>query len=411
MQIDAFTVLLFGLFIKVVLGALFIVFWIDDRRSRWFLWWSASFFLGGLTAALFMLRRDAPDILAVGLGNMALFACFACAWQGARVFDGREPLWSPVVVVPATWFAFSLFPTFLADIGLRVIVSSLMAGPLIAMSAVEFWRGRTEALRSRWPLVAMFSLLALFFLIRIPLVNVLPFPFGALPMRPGWLGAFNLIIFSHVIIITVLIVSMTKERLELDQRMKALTDPLTGALNRRAFSERGERLLRRHERENVSLCLAVLDLDRFKAFNDDHGHAGGDRVLTRFVSVVHDCIRPTDLLFRLGGEEFCCLLSHTNLERGAGVAERIRQTVQEQCVNLAGDGARVTVSIGVASTELCGFEIDALLHQADLALYEAKRQGRNRVITAAATDGDDEPVQDGISILRAKGLAPDVAAQ
>ena len=72
---------------------------------------------------------------------------------------------------------------------------------------------------------------------------MLPFPFGALPMQPGWLGAFNLVMFAHTILLSVLLVALSKERLELDQRTKAQTDPLTGALNRRAFMARGERLL------------------------------------------------------------------------------------------------------------------------------------------------------------------------
>ena len=103
------------------------------------------------------------------------------------------------------------------------------------MAAVEFWRGRHERLPSRWPVIVLFSSFALFFALRIPLVGVLPFPFGALPMQPGSVGAFNLVMFFHTLLITVLIVAMSKERLELDQRTKAQTDPLTGALNRRAF--------------------------------------------------------------------------------------------------------------------------------------------------------------------------------
>ena len=140
----------------------------------------------------------------------------------------------------------------------------------------------------------------------------------------------------------MLIVSLSKERLELDQRTKAQTDPLTGALNRRAFMWRGERLLQRHAYERAPLCLLFLDLDHFKSLNDRFGHSGGDDVLMSFVSLVNACIRPTDFLFRIGGEEFCCLLPHTTTEQAHRVAERIRHQFEMATVTLrlagAGDG-------------------------------------------------------------------------
>ena len=89
--------------------------------------------------------------------------------------------------------------------------------------------------------------------------------------------------FSHALLLTVLIVALSKERLELDQRTKAQTDPLTGALNRRAFIGRGERMLQRHAYERAPLCLMFLDLDHFKSLNDRLGHSGGDDVLMSFV--------------------------------------------------------------------------------------------------------------------------------
>ena len=91
MPIDSFTVLLFGLFIKLVLGALFAVFWLKTRAAPWFAWWSASLLLGAITSALFM-WRGAENFFSVGIGNAALIAAFACCWQGARAFDWRRPL-------------------------------------------------------------------------------------------------------------------------------------------------------------------------------------------------------------------------------------------------------------------------------------------------------------------------------
>ena len=297
MNIDHFTIMLFGLFIKLMLGILFFIFWLNDRRGQpWFAWWSATFLLGGLAAGCFLLRGFGGDFIAIGVGVASLIAAFGCCWQGARAFDKRRPLWLPVLLAPAIWLAASLVPGFLDNVSYRVVLSSLLLAPLIAMCAVEFWRGRQEPLQSRWPVIVLFATLALFFAARVPLVNLLPFPVGAQPLAPGWMVAFNLIVFFHALMLTVLIVAMSKERLELEQRTKAQTDPLTGALNRRAFMARGSRLVQRHRHQAAPLCLLFLDLDHFKSLNDRFGHSGGDDVLMTFVAVVHENIRPDGFL-------------------------------------------------------------------------------------------------------------------
>jgi diguanylate cyclase (GGDEF)-like protein len=226
-------------------------------------------------------------------------------------------------------------------------------------------------------------------MLRIPLMAFMPFPFGALPMEPGWLGAFNLIIFSHTLLLVVLMVALSKERLELDQRTQAQTDPLTGALNRRAFMARGARLLQRHAEQRAPLCLLFLDLDHFKSLNDRFGHSGGDDVLTGFVDLVNACIRPTDFLFRIGGEEFCCLLPHTTTEQALRVAERIRHQFEITMIEVAGTVVKATTSLGIASTDTFGYELDRLMRRADMAVYAAKRAGRNRVMVATAGEADD----------------------
>ena len=132
-----------------------------------------------------------------------------------------------------------------------------------------------------------------------------------------------------------------------------------------------------------------IDLDHFKALNDRYGHSGGDDVLTAFVAVVHDNIRPTDFLFRLGGEEFCCLLPFTDTDDAFQVAQRIRCALEAKGVQVAGAPVDVTVSIGIASTDAFGYDVDTLVRRADMAVYSAKRQGRNRVVIAATDDPID----------------------
>jgi GGDEF domain-containing protein len=371
MQIDSSTVLLSGLFVKALIAAQFLVFWLYERRSTWYGWWSCAFFFGAAAALTFQLRGFQGELLAIGVGVAAVIATMGCCWQGARAFNRRRPSWVLALLAPTVWLMTCLLPGFLENLRSRIFVSSLLIAMLLMLTAIEFWRGRSERLLSRWPIIVVLSSLALLFAARMMFVEWLPFPFGALPAQPGSVGTFNMIMFFHVIVLTVLLVAISKERLELEQRTKAQTDPLTGALNRRAFLTRGNRLLLRHKQERRPLALLFLDIDHFKSINDRLGHAGGDDALIEFAMAVQNCLRPTDLLFRVGGEEFCCLLPHTTAT-----------------LNAAGTPVNTTVSVGIASSETFGYDIDTLMRCADAAVYAAKRQGRNRVATAEPMPGD-----------------------
>jgi predicted signal transduction protein with EAL and GGDEF domain len=183
-------------------------------------------------------------------------------------------LWLLVLGTPALWLLACLIPSFIENLSYRVVLSSLLLAPLLAMAAVEFRRGRQEKLPSRRAIVVLFALLSAFFASRIALVGLAPYPFGALPMQMNWLAAFSLILILHTVILAVLIVAMSRERLEREQMLKAQTDLLTGALNRHAFEAYG-RLIARHETAGKPLCLLLFDLDQLKSLNDRFGHAGG----------------------------------------------------------------------------------------------------------------------------------------
>jgi diguanylate cyclase (GGDEF)-like protein len=365
-----------------VLAMLFAVFWLRSQGATWFAWWSASLLLGCVTALLFMMQPAVDGHRTVGIGIAFLIAAFACCWQGARAFEGRPPLWVAALAFPVAWLASTTFFGAMESVVVRIVSSSAAIAILLALAGLEFWRGRSEPLPSRWPVIVIFASFCLFMLARIPMIGILPYPFGALPMEPGYLGAFNLIMFAHTILLSVLFVSLSKERLELDQRTKALTDPLTGTLNRRAFIARGERLLARHAYEHAPLSLLFLDLDHFKSLNDRFGHSGGDDVLMSFVDLVNSCIRPTDYLFRIGGEEFCCLLPHTTTVQAHRVAERIRYQFEAAVISVGGTSVKATVSLGIASTQAIGYDLDTLMRRADKAVYAAKRAGRNCVMVA-----------------------------
>jgi diguanylate cyclase (GGDEF)-like protein len=167
-----------------------------------------------------------------------------------------------------------------------------------------------------------------------------------------------------------------KEKLEQD----AMVDALTGVYNRRWIDDRLARLLLRAHRDGRQLSLLMLDIDHFKRFNDVYGHPAGDAVLVAAARTIAGCMRPTDLVARYGGEEFVVALPTTNLAGACVAAERLRRTVSAVEVRST-DGSilpTVTVSIGVVESD-AESEIGLLLARADKLLYEAKRNGRNRV--------------------------------
>jgi two-component system cell cycle response regulator len=166
----------------------------------------------------------------------------------------------------------------------------------------------------------------------------------------------------------------------------AVTDPLTGLHNRRYLDSHLQTLFERAVARRRPLSVMITDLDRFKAINDTHGHDGGDAVLREFAQRLRKSVRGIDLACRFGGEEFIVVMPDTDGPVAERVAERIRASIAQEPFTLAGgsDTVPVTVSVGVSCVLKGPDSVEALMKRADLALYEAKRGGRNRVVAKAA---------------------------
>jgi diguanylate cyclase (GGDEF)-like protein len=163
----------------------------------------------------------------------------------------------------------------------------------------------------------------------------------------------------------------------------AATDALTGVFSRRRFTE-----VLRHEwasarRYRHPLCLLLFDVDHFKAVNDGHGHAAGDEALRNVAQILSSSIREVDTCGRYGGDEFVLLLPHTPVGNAAVVAGRVRAKLERARQDWSGAAARISLSVGIASSEDLGIKSpEELLEAADRALYEAKRDGRDRAVVA-----------------------------
>jgi two-component system, cell cycle response regulator len=166
----------------------------------------------------------------------------------------------------------------------------------------------------------------------------------------------------------------------------AVTDPLTGLYNRRYLDNHLNVLFNRSMARGRPLSVLITDIDRFKQVNDTYGHDGGDEVLREFANRVRSTIRGADLACRYGGEEFVVVMPDTSPEVAAAVAERLRAAVESApfILKRSSEALNVTASFGIASRIGAVLTPDQLMKQADLALYEAKNTGRNRVVAAAA---------------------------
>jgi diguanylate cyclase (GGDEF)-like protein len=186
-----------------------------------------------------------------------------------------------------------------------------------------------------------------------------------------------------LLVATVLMISVTAivyvlSAAEIEQRGEAVLDHLTGLLNRASLQRRFEELAQQAALTDEPVALVALDIDHFKAINDEQGHARGDAVLRDIAYEVRKQLRSFELVYRLGGEEFLVLLPGTGVEEATAVAERLRSSIAEARPG----GLAVTASFGVAGAAGMGVGFDELFGAADAALYRAKAAGRNRVEVA-----------------------------
>jgi diguanylate cyclase (GGDEF)-like protein len=220
-----------------------------------------------------------------------------------------------------------------------------------------------------------------------------PYPFGLFHWSDQ---AWRLVEIGGATLIAATVVKRSQELRHLSTR-----DRFTDLLNRAVFNEHLEREVAIARRENTRFAVAMIDIDSFKRFNDTYGHAGGDEALRMVAGTLRESCRSTDVVARYGGEEFALLLPGVRSGRATDLLERIRRVVAVKPIKLPGRSkpASVTVSIGVASWPDDGQTGAEVLRWADQRLYQAKEQGRDRVVgpagkirspQAAAEEREDE---------------------
>ena len=379
---DPLTIWSFTTFSTLLVAGVLFVSWVMWPGENALGYWGTAFVLTTMALAGLAARGVVPNFVSIQLSNAVMLMAWALGWNGLRAFDRRPPALLLPAGLVAGWLALSQLPWLRDDVLARMWVMTAITSLLMTLSLYELYRGRADRLVSRWLAMGLLGLHFLAMLSRpgLLIVGVIAIdPQGNVLRDPGLIVyAFELVAFQ--LLMAFCVIGLVRERRERQFEEAALVDELTGLLNRRGFLARTRRVIA----GGGPVAVLALDLDRFKAINDVYGHAAGDEVLCLFAEVLRANLRDTDIVGRLGGEEFAVVLPGADQATAQDVAERIRLAFRSSGENLPMRDTRLSASIGIAIGQLpavTAAEALALLQvKSDMALYAAKQGGRDRVM-------------------------------
>jgi len=377
MSLDTSTLYLVATMVAATLGAMLLFFGTQENFPA-LRWWGTAYLLGAVSVALSTLASNMLGAMLSLALNAVGFAACGMVWSAARVFHGRKPNLPGLLLGAMVWVAAVMMLKPEAS-AIRFMIGAAIVAVYAALTAAQLWSERRKTLQRRWPAIVVPVLHGF--------VLMLPILLGGL-LRPHddafassiWVTVFSIELVLYAVATVFVIFMLVSERVVTAHKTAASTDPLTGMFNRRGFAEATSRVIEREANAGRPVTVLIFDLDHFKSINDRFGHSAGDEILKLFATVVLSTLRITDLSGRVGGEEFAALLP-CPLDEGVIAAERVREAFADSGIVVEDEPVDTTVSIGVAGGP-AGTELEVLLAAADSALYQAKRNGRNRVETA-----------------------------
>lgn len=386
--LDVSTLFVISTCVTAQLGLVLLFAWLQERQVRALAWWGLAYLIGGVSVAVWSLQGTGALSLPPAMPSALLFVTCGIVWNGARLFQERRVLPLPMCTGAIVWVVAWQSESFAHNGAQHIILSSVIIASYTFLTAFEFCRDRRQPLFSRWSGLLVPILHGSIFLFPIPVAMLVPVEPTASVFASGWFALFALETLLYANGTAFIMLMTTKERTAQVHRTAASTDALTGLLNRRAFLEAAQRLIADQACKDQLVSVLMFDLDNFKSINDRFGHALGDEALRLFSATTQANMRSSDLIGRLGGEEFAAILPGT-LAEAVGVGERVRVAFEVAGRALAGHALGATVSIGAACEPARITELPQLLQAADRALYRAKETGRNRV--QAAPSGEVVP--------------------
>lgn len=340
--------------------------------------WTLGYLLISAGCLLRIADSELTAFVTIGLSNVLVGAGYTAICFGALLFSGRRiPRMLPpaLMVIALAWLAGG----YSQPMPIRIaFVSALTAGLSLWGATVLFAdsKGR-RPFPSQTLAATLFALHGCFFAGRALITS---FDLGS--TIHFWDASFVLTMFEGILwsaAAPMALLVAARERTERALVADCQTDYLTDLDNRRAFFEKGERLLENARRDQTSVVLLAFDLDHFKAINDRFGHGTGDNILRLFAGVARDVVGQNAVLARLGGEEFAAVLFGSGPDSAHDVAAQVMQRFSTEAARPEGLGIAATVSVGIAGSANHREGLSALLSAADAALYKAKALGRNRI--------------------------------
>ena len=353
------------------------VFW-RRLQSQEVCFWCLALFIN-LVGTLLLLKVNRHPDAVFGLVGGALQASYmGFMLLGFQSFFKRPLEWSYTLVVPFI-YCVSMAPFVGTEIGLKIgsveIFAALALGAMLISREIIF-QHRAEGLSSAPLAVTVYCSFALLQGVCVILGLLFPVLRTETGIQSDWVGWAMLVIVLHKGMCALVIVVLYSDRIENQLRVLANTDMLTGIPNRRSFVSQVDALLRNPPQ---NMMLAIIDLDHFKRVNDTYGHLAGDRVLQAFASHVASQLTPATRFGRLGGEEFALFAPVIQPQQSLDFLERLRESVSQLQLDFDESVIEIRISIGVSFSSMSGNDLDAMMVAADIALYTAKRDGRNRV--------------------------------
>src|SRR5882762_6690092 len=363
--------------VAAMLGAMLLSFGRQENIPA-LKWWGTAYLLGAASVALWTLAAGTlGEMLSLAL-NAVGFVASGMVWNASRVCHGGKPNLPGLVLGAIAWIAAVMTVAPEAS-AMRLTIGAGIVATYAALTAAELWSERRKTLQKRWPAIAVPVLHGSVLMLPILLGDLLH-PHGDIFAGSIWVTVFSVELVLYAVGTVFVIFMLVSERTVTAHKTAASMDPLTGMFNRRGFAEATSRVIEREANAGRPVTVMIFDLDHFKSINDRFGHSAGDEIIKLFATVVLSTLRITDLSGRVGGEEFAALLP-CPLEEGVIAAERVREAFADSGIVVEDGPVDTTVSIGVAGGP-AGTELEVLLAAADSALYQAKRNGRNRVEAA-----------------------------
>ncbi|MCA1453743.1 GGDEF domain-containing protein [Bradyrhizobium sp. BRP22] len=372
MLLDQFSILVAIGFSGASLGLTLCMMWAVGKSETHLLSWSIglAFIVGGVAFFGSVVERYDANRLLVSF--VLLIFGFGLLYAGSAKFCSSRFNWFTVLAVAGLGILFTSAAFAMGYSGTGTIFANIAIGMLLLLAAIQYWAARAEspllmAANATLYLIASASFVACGY----ALAEQGQFVLTARPSN--WAEDVNsIVVIAGLTGIGTLSLTLNQARIANRHKSEAMTDALTGLLNRRALFDGPPGHV------PVGTAVVAMDLDYFKTINDRFGHDSGDRTLRAFAEIITANIRSDDLAARIGGEEFCIVMLNSSPRASAAVAERIRAQIEAMSVPTALGPIRTTVSGGIACAT--GSEtIQSLLIRADEALYEAKTSGRNRV--------------------------------